>query len=300
MGYPVEHGSLALRVMYRGFRIVRGIFTAIATGGMTVMTLGHSWFKAPFDVEYHEVPMPLHGLPASFDGFRIAHLTDLHTGDTTPIWFVEQVVARVNDIGCDLVVITGDLVTNRRKWVERLCKALAPLNAPVIVTLGNHDHAIHQEADLADVLTARLTETGFTVLRNRAMPIEHADGRLWLVGLEDLWTGLISPSQAFAAVAAHEPAIALSHNPDTAGLCDVYGAQWTLSGHTHGGQIDLPVVQRLALPMRFRDLDRGLFRFPQSRLYVSRGVGFYRRVRFLCRPEVPFFVLNRELSDSVI
>ncbi len=300
MGYLDEDASLARRSLQHCVQIVRGIITATATGGMTLMTLGHSWFKAPFDVEYHELPMPLRGLPASFDGFRIAHLTDLHTGDTTPLWFIEQVVKRVNENGCDLVVITGDLVTNRRKWIERLCKALAPLQAPVIVTLGNHDHAVRKEADLADVLTARLTEIGFTVLRNRALPIEHADGRLWLVGLEDLWTGLISPSQAFAAAAAHEPVIALSHNPDTAGLCDLYGAQWTLSGHTHGGQIDLPVVQRLALPMRFRDLDRGLFHFPQSRLYVSRGVGFYRRVRFLCRPEVPLFVLNRELADAVI
>src|ERR1700709_2696064 len=133
MSYPVGNTSVARRCLQRGVRIVRGIITGIATAGMTVLTLGHSWFKAPFDVEYHEVRMPLRNLPASFVGFRIAHLTDLHTGDTAPLWFIERVVERVNAIGCDLVVITGDLVTNRRKWLAGLCRVLKLLKAPVIV-----------------------------------------------------------------------------------------------------------------------------------------------------------------------
>jgi hypothetical protein len=137
-----------------------------------------------------------------------------------------------------------------------------------------------------------LTHNGITVLRNRAMAITRSNQQLWLVGLEDLWSGQFSPGIAFAGVPTGGPIIALSHNPDTAEELDAYGVQWILSGHTHGGQVRLPGVGALLLNVQNRHYQQGEYSLPHSKLYISRGVGYLRRIRLMCRPEVPTFVLQ--------
>src|SRR6185295_8470206 len=78
----------------------------------------------PFWVQYHELEVPIANLPASFDGFRIAQLTDLHAGDSVPIEFLSRVIDRVNQLNPDCIVVTGDLVTHDPKAVEPVCQAL--------------------------------------------------------------------------------------------------------------------------------------------------------------------------------
>jgi predicted MPP superfamily phosphohydrolase len=85
----------------------------------------------------------------------------------------------------------------------------------------------------------------------------------------------------------------LSHNPDTAAALDSYGANWIFAGHTHGGQIRVPGYGALLLPVQDKRLQEGLYSFPKSQLYISRGVGFLARARFCCRPEVPIFTMTR-------
>jgi len=259
----------------------------------------------PFWVEWHDVPMPLRNLPKSFDGFRIAQLTDLHSSHIVPLSYLREVVEQVKRSKPNLVVVTGDLVTHTLEFVAGVCDLLGELPAagiPTVATFGNHDYDIGsssrggldgQMTAVADALEARLTDNKVSVLRNRAMPLRHDDGRVWIVGLEDLWSGRFSPQIAFAGVRADEPIIALSHNPDTAEELDAYGAQWTLAGHTHGGQVRVPGVGALILNVQNKTYDQGQFALPRSTLYVSRGVGYLMKARLFCRPEVPTFVLRR-------
>ncbi len=258
----------------------------------------------PFWVDWHDVPMPIRNLPKSFEGFRITQLTDLHTGDEVPLSYLREVVEKVKLAKPDLVVVTGDLVNHSLKAVGPVSELLAQLPAlasiPVIAILGNHDYDISSVTNgytgiptrIADALEARLAPLNVTLLRNRAIPLNHPDGRLWFAGMEDLWSGRFSPQMAFAGLDVNEPIIALSHNPDTAMELDSYGAQWTLSGHTHGGQVRIPGVGALIVNIQTQEFQQGHFKLPHGNLYVSRGVGFLKQIRVFCRPEVPTFVLH--------
>lgn len=277
---------------------LRTVLNHVGAAGMTLATGGYARWVAPYQIEYTQRAMPLRNLPASFAGFRIVQLSDLHTSLCTPARFLRQVIARTNEMRPDLVVVTGDLVSHRMKDVPLACELLGELRGPTVVTFGNHDYAPSWNAAsstvIADALQADLEARGLTVLRNRAWPIEHADGRLWLVGLEDLWSGRFAPAVAFRDVVSDEPIIALSHNPDTAFALERFGAQWILAGHTHGGQIRIPVAGAVVLPVRHKKFDKGEFRIGQSRMYVTRGMGFRLPVRFRCPPEVTTFTLERE------
>jgi predicted MPP superfamily phosphohydrolase len=112
------------------------------------------------------------------------------------------------------------------------------------------------------------------------------------VGLEDLYTDRFFPAAAFAGVPQGEAKICLSHNPDGTEDLVPYKPDLILSGHTHGGQIRVPLWGAIKLPTSNKHLDQGWFQLAHGRLYVSRGVGFLARVRFDCRPEIPVFRLN--------
>ena len=100
------------------------------------------------------------------------------------------------------------------------------------------------------------------------------------------------PSLAFEGVDTSQAVIALSHNPDTAYEMDNYGASVTISGHTHGGQIRIPGIGALLLNIQNSQFQQGMIKLPNSTLYVSRGVGFLKKIRIFCRPEVPTFILE--------
>ena len=239
--------------------------------------------------------MAITGLPGAFDGYRVAHLSDLHVSTDVPYSYLLAVVDSVNRLGPDLVVVTGDLVSHGTGLPDHACRLLARLRAPTLVSFGNHDYGkLGAKIDVAPVLEAGLRANGITVLRNSATAISLGDERLWFVGLEDLWSGRFSPGAAFARVgrSAGEPVIAMSHNPDTAPALESYGAGWILAGHTHGGQVRLPGWGAIMLPVQNRQWQQGLYQVRGCRMYVSRGVGYLMASRFACRPEVPIFTLR--------
>jgi uncharacterized protein len=270
--------------------------------GLAAPTLGLAYTTQiePFWPQFHELPMPVKNLPPAFEGLRIAHLSDLHVSNSVPVSYVRAVIGEVNRLRPDICFVTGDLVTRHEGWIDEACDAVATLQAPTYVSLGNHDYGQlaykGRIIEVAQELQRRLTDAGQTVLRNTAVPLRRGADRLWIMGLEDLWSGRFAPAQAFAtidATAATGPVIALSHNPDTAAALDTYGASWIFAGHTHGGQIRVPGYGALLLPVQDKRLQQGLHQFPKSQLYISRGVGFLARARLFCRPEVPIFTMTR-------
>jgi predicted MPP superfamily phosphohydrolase len=277
-------------------RVLRGLAIGLGT---PVVAAAHASQIEPFWPEFHELPMSLPNLPAGFDGFRIAHLSDLHVSPRVPRDYLAAVIGAVNRMRPDLVVLTGDLVTHGSYQVDQACKLLARLEAPALVTFGNHDYGrlrriTGDEADVASTLENTLRAQGQRVLRNAAIPLERGGARIWFTGLEDLWSGRFSPAAALASVPriAREPVIALSHNPDTAPALESYGVDWILAGHTHGGQVRLPGYGAIMIPVQNRQWQRGLYQLQRARLYVSRGVGYLFQARFSCRPEVPTFRLT--------
>ncbi len=253
-------------------------------------------YVEPFWPKYPEIPFKIAGLPKSFDGFRIAQLTDMHAG-RVPIDYLSSVISAVRNLKPDAVLVTGDMVHHTPYWVDPIAKLLGTFTVPVFASFGNHEfgvnrkEAVPDDSQLAEKMEAALTAQKIPVLRNKSAKIEHSDGRLWFVGLDDLWFGHFDPPTAFAGVPKNEPVICLSHNPDTAPLLDSYAPKLILSGHTHGGQIRLPYYGAIRLNVEHLEYDLGMFQLPNAQLYVSSGVGYILKVRFNCRPEVPIFRL---------
>jgi predicted MPP superfamily phosphohydrolase len=285
---PEHRGWLAMHL--------RPVANFLGGAFMTVATLGYARFAAPFKTEFVEAPMPLAKLPASFEGFRILHLSDFHTGDV-PARYLRKVIARCNQMPYDLAVFTGDFVSHSLKHVQEAADLLGELRRPVAVVFGNHDYSTSIEtwssSEVAEALTEALQSHGIEVLRNRAMTIRRGEGQIQIVGLEDFWSGKFSAETAFAGLDKNAAIIALSHNADSVFTLRQSGADWVLAGHTHGGQIRIPVLGPMVLPVRFKQFDMGLFDVRGTKLYVSRGVGCRVPVRFRCRPEVTTFVLTR-------
>lgn len=277
---------------------LRTLANRLGAAAITVCTAGHAWRIAPYRLRYPEIDMPLRGLAPSFAGMRIAQVSDLHAGRSTPLSFIASAVEELNRMAPDIVVLTGDFVSHSRRHVVELCEVLARLRSRAFAVLGNHDYSETLETwasdEVARALEAGLSAAGITVLRNSAVAIQHDDGRLWLVGLDDIWTDTFDPAAAFSAVSVDEPVIALAHNPDSLYALAPFGPQWILAGHTHGGQIRLPLLGAMVLPLENKHLVAGHFRLGQTRMYVTTGLGARIMVRFRCPPEVPVFTLRRE------
>jgi predicted MPP superfamily phosphohydrolase len=265
------------------------------------MTMGAYATKVePFWLDAHEFPIVIAGLPRALDGYRIAHLTDLHAGvtDGARMDYLTRVVRHIDTIKPDCVAVTGDLVNHTAATIEPVAELLSTIPVPVLVSFGNHDYAPHTARPkawtfLADPLQAALEARGCAVLRNRAVYLTKDKARLWFVGLEDLYTTRFSPQIAYRGVNLRETIVALSHNPDSANWLQNWGTKLILSGHTHGGQIRIPGLGAPILPLLNRRFEQGLFQLRnQCQMYVSRGVGYLYQARLFCRPELPLIVLR--------
>lgn len=235
-------------------------------------------------------------LPAALAGLRIALLTDIHVGHWAGVARVRRAVRLANEQEPDLAVLGGDLVNGRMALprLARCAAAMGQLRARLgaVAVLGNHDYLAG-----ADRVQEALVRAGVTVLRNRGMAVPVGDRVLWLAGLDDVRMGRPDPAAAFAGAPPGALRLALVHEPDYADTLarGPEPVHLQLSGHSHGGQVRLPVVGALVLPRLGRKYDMGLQRVAGSELlvYTSRGIGVTGPpFRFLCPPEVTLIELT--------
>ncbi|HXM63094.1 MAG TPA: metallophosphoesterase [Terriglobales bacterium] len=246
-----------------------------------------------------EVVLPR--LPAAFDGFTIAQLSDFHY-DERSVVPIRAAIEIVKNLHPDVIVLTGDFATvppfhrefhtakGAAKAVEPCASLLSQLRPrPAIVSvLGNHDVA----SDVRRIIET-LDSHGLPVLRNRSIPIEHGGSRIWLSGLDDVWEGDPDLNLALHGVPSDELVVLLVHEPDFADEAVHYPVDLQLSGHSHGGQIWLPGIGAPWLPMLARKYPRGMYRVGPLTLYTNMGLGTIRLpIRLNCRPEVTLFTLR--------
>jgi len=251
--------------------------------------LAHCYLIEMQSVEFTRHEVRIRGLPASFDGFTIVQLSDVHMGPTTRAPLIRSVVRKVNALDPDLVALTGDYVNRLGGNVGPVGRILSELKAKhgVYAVLGNHDYWVN-----APAVTRSLRRGGIDVLFDEQRTITIGKDAIRLVGIDDVWEGEPDYDKALAGVTDEEVCIALSHNPDA--LLSLRGRPVDLvfAGHTHGGQIWIPGIGPV---YGFTKLGRkhlaGLTTYEGIRLYVSRGLGCLSP-RFRCRPEVPTLVLR--------
>ena len=239
-------------------------------------------------------PLQIQRLPSTLAGRTLAHLSDIHAGPLVSDEYLLETFRRVSNLRPDIVVITGDLMSLHKGWLNHVAAIYQQVprgRIATIATLGNHDYGpIWEDARIAGRLVDVLRACGITVLRNQVCDA----GGLQIVGLDDLWAGRFNPQQALREVDVNRAVLALSHNPDTVDLPawnDYEG--WILAGHTHGGQCKPPFLPPPVLPVRNKRYTAGEFQLTGNRrLYISRGVGHAMPVRFNVRPEVTIFELS--------
>ena len=245
------------------------------------------------------IEIPLSRLPQSWDGLRIAQLSDLHYDPHFSAVPIAKAVDLVNGLQPDLVVLTGDFVTapfsesrtgniRAAKMIEPCAQLLSPMRAPLGIhaCMGNHDVGT-DEAHIAAVLQSH----GISVLRNRSVPLERNGARLWLAGLGDVLEGKYDLKQTLKGIPKPEPVVLLVHEPDFAGY--VKDVDLQLSGHSHGGQIRFPLLGAPVLPVMGRRYPRGLRRIGPLTLYTNVGIGtIWLPMRLNCPPEVTLLTLR--------
>jgi hypothetical protein len=256
------------------------------------------------EIARHEIsvlsrPIAIAKLPEAFHGYRIAQISDLHFDEYTEPAFVRRVVAEVNRLTPDLLLLTGDFVsygplpfTFSEGAAYRCADILRDLTCPLrFGVMGNHDTAIGYP-----IISEAMSRAQVSILLNQYVPIERDGQRLWLSGVADPAS---SQPNLHEAIPAHPdaPVLLMCHAPDYADEV-VYHPRGhfvdvMFSGHSHGGQVRIPILGPVILPPWGQKYVEGLYRFDHLQLYVNRGIGTVGLpIRLNCPPEITLFTLQ--------
>ncbi|MBD2776665.1 metallophosphoesterase [Iningainema tapete] len=257
-------------------------------------------------------------LPASLQGTKLVQLSDLHyDGLRLSEDMLSSAIAHSNEAEPDLVVLTGDYVTDDPSPIHQLVLRLKHLQSRygIYAVLGNHDIYYHRSKT---EIIAAFNSIGVNTLWNEiAYPLGK---ELPIVGLADYWSKEFNPKVVMNQLDPATPRIVLSHNPDTADLLQKWRVDLQLSGHTHGGQIIIPGIGPMVvyykqllrkLPKQWRiwmpflrgnftkvvkhwEWAQGFHQVGQNQLYINRGLGTYPPGRLFCPPEITVITLEHQ------
>ena len=265
--------------------------------------LGVSFCDAAFieprwlEISRHTVPLArAPGLPP----VKLLHLSDFHASWEVNLNFIAKAIRLGLEWQPDLIAVTGDFVHWRWDEIDRYARVLSALSdaAPTYACLGNHDGGdwARRSGGYADTRVVRdlLARGRVELLHNTHRQLRVAGRDLTLVGLGDWWADEMDADRAFANVprSSASATVLLSHNPDTKTELRAWPWDLMLCGHTHGGQLQLPVLGAPFAPVRDKRYVHGLHRWEDRWLHVSKGVGNLHGLRFNCRPEICLLTLT--------
>lgn len=277
-------------------RIVLAVIVAI----LSALIIWIIWGNTALELSTYTVTSDK--LPEAFDGYRIAHISDLHNTEIGAN--NENLISMIKNAEPDMIAITGDLIDSRNTNVETALQFAekAIKIAPCYYVSGNHEARVSEYEELK----SGLTELGVIVLEDERTEIEISGEKISLLGVDDpsLQTDYLFGDSATViqnklqglVVDGNIYTILLSHRPE---LYEVYTeskVDLVLSGHAHGGQFRLPFVGGLVAPNQgfFPEYDSGLYSEDNTNMIVSRGIGnSFLPFRFNNRPEVILIELSQ-------
>jgi uncharacterized protein len=315
---PVDHLDFvpdpSRRTFFRTASVVAG-----AAPFLGVM-YGYAGERLRYQVS--RVEIPLANLPPQLDGMEIVQISDIHLSSYMTRESVRRVVDMANDVGADLAVVTGDLITGVHDSVADCVEEIRRLRTPLGTYGCNGNHEIYARAE---DLTERLyQQAGMRLLRRENAIIPYKGAMLNLIGVD--YQRERTPSGRKMQMLANVeplvrrdmPNVLLSHNPNTFNRAAELGIELSLAGHTHGGQVQVEILDVSLSPARFiTDYIAGLYHRPLAMpdqpkrmgetiklmpnapkglaaLYVNRGIGTVGApVRLGAPPEITHIVLRR-------
>lgn len=232
-------------------------------------------------------------LPAEWDGLSVVHFSDVHFRGSVTRRYFEEVMEEAAALRGDLCAFTGDLL-DRWECLEWTPHTFGKLSAPLgcYFVLGNHDWYLGNVAEIRQ----RLRDAGWQDVAGRVVEIRRGASRLWLAGTERPWMGT-EPDLETGGAGLFK--ILLSHSPDQIDWARRRGVQVMLAGHTHGGQIRLPILGPVYSPSVYDcRYASGVFQLAPTLLAVSRGVSGREPVRYNCRPELTKLILRSAAAEG--
>jgi uncharacterized protein len=294
---------------------------SVVAGAAPFLGVMYGYAAERLRYEVHRVEIPLTNLPPALDGMKIVQISDIHLSSYMTRESVRRAVDMANDVGADLAVVTGDLITGVHDSVYDCVDEVRRLYAPLGVYGCNGNHEIYARAE--DLAARLYAHAGMRMLRRENAIIQYKGGQLNLIGV-DYQRERMPSGRKMQMLANVEPLIRrdipnilLSHNPNSFNRAAELGIELSLAGHTHGGQVQVEILDVSLSPARFiTDYVAGLYHRPLlmpdqpkrmgetiklmpnapkglAALYVNRGLGTVGApVRLGAPPEITHIVLR--------
>lgn len=237
------------------------------------------------ELAVEEIELPVAGLPAALDGYRIAHLSDIHLTGEIHLGYVRYAIELATRARPDFMALTGDII-DKQPCIDWLVDIFSPAEAPdgCFFILGNHDTRVVDSWETRNAMD----RAGWIDLGSQSMPRKLRGVQCQVIGNEYPWfeRPMLEPSDA-------QFRVLLSHSPDQFTWARRNGIELMLAGHTHGGQGRLPLAGPILSPSYHgsRYASGDFYRAPTT-MHVTRGLGGVHLMRINCRPELSLLTLR--------
>lgn len=256
----------------------------------------HEFDSCHFEVVPIDIIIP--NLDPVFEGFTIAHITDIHLGQWISKDRLKGVMELINELKPDIIAITGDFVSYAIDHViEDLTDCLKMLNPNdvSIAVLGNHDHWLG-----ADKIRNILKRSDILDVSNDVYTLKHGDAMIHFAGVDSVTLNKHRLDLVLDKLPESGPAILLAHEPDFADISSTTGRfSLQISGHSHGGQFVIPGIRTFIRGSNFLKYPVGKYQVGEMIQYTNRGLGtnvFWLRIN--CPPEITIFNLKSQDSNN--
>ncbi|WP_234998392.1 metallophosphoesterase [Salirhabdus sp. Marseille-P4669] len=291
---------MAKKITRRSF-LKRFLYSSLGVFGIGGGTYYYAKFLEPSMLKIKEESIYSPKLPESFTGMKIVHFGDTHLGFHYSLNQLEKLVDQINQLNPDIVFFTGDLIDDPKIYppnqFQTCSEILSAIKAPFgkFWIYGNHDHGGYGTDIIKDVMKLG----GFQLLQNEAIEMEQNSEKINIGGLDDVMLGRPDLDRTFETTNFDHFTILLCHEPDFADQTIRYPVDVQFSGHSHGGQIQIPLIGYVITPPFAEKYVEGKHTIGDSlQLYITRGIGTTRLpYRFLCKPEINVYTLENSQID---
>lgn len=269
-----------------------GLLGGVSAAGLSAAEAYSARYRNPYRPRLERTTLAVPAGHEKLAGLRIGFISDTHVGPFIAKDDIERATNLVRNEKPDLLLLGGDYVSESTRYIPTAVAALGSLAAETplgaIGVLGNHDLHVSGVA-----VEQAMTAAGITILRNESASVSFNGAKLWIAGIDETLLGYPNLPATFARIPDGAAALALWHEPEFAEEAAAKGAFAQLSGHTHGGQIRIPGVGPVGLPIDGKRYVIGHNNVDGMQVYTSRGVGVFRPpMRFNCPPEVTIIMLT--------
>lgn len=269
---------------------------------LIILTIIYARFIGTSGIKINEYKIVNNDITEEYHGLKIVHITDIHYGSTINEKRLDSLVNKINQLNPDIVVMTGDLMDERTKYdKETIIKSLSNINAKLgkYAISGNHDIPIE---DFSEIIESsgfiNLNNSYNLIYNNSNMPIVISGISSNINDQTELGIKTEKFDNYIASITEdNKPlfSILLIHEPDYIDKLDINRYNLVLAGHSHGGQVRIPIIEKIYIPNGAKKYFDKYYKIENTELFVSNGIGTSGpKFRLFSRPSINFYRLTNK------